>query len=45
MNETKEFKSVFKKQLTAFYHDHRATRGTSVSLLENPIYLTIIWFG
>ena len=35
MNETKEFKSVFKKQLTAFYHDHRATRGTSVSLLEN----------
>ena len=35
MNDTKAFRSVFKEHLTAFYHDHRATRGTSVSLLEH----------
>ena len=35
MNDTKAFRSVFKEHLTAFYHDHRATHGTSVSLLEH----------
>lgn len=33
MNENKDFKSVFNAYLAAFYHDHRATHGTSISLL------------
>lgn len=32
MNKDKEFKSGSKMYLEAFYHDHRATRGTSISL-------------
>ena len=32
MNKDKEFKSGFKMYLEAFYHDHRATHGTSISL-------------
>lgn len=35
MYENKKFKSVFKMYLESFYHEHRATHGTSISLLEN----------
>lgn len=35
MNNGKGFKSVFRLHLDAFYNDHRATHGTSVSLLEH----------